>query len=95
MFLIAQASQVSPLGTIGISLLFSILSIGMIVAGRYSIKTKSAKATKFERLMANEDGQLTGGAAVIKGYVLFIGGIGLCILAIVVFLSGIYRLIVG
>ncbi|WP_372724195.1 hypothetical protein [Novipirellula sp.] len=85
-------AQLSPLGTIGLSLFVGFLSLGMIASGQASITTKTAKARKLEKLMANDNGQLAGGGAVLKGYILLVGGLGLCILSVLAFTVGVYRM---
>ena len=77
------------------TLVCGVLGVALTYTGWIAIKTKKAKARKLERIWANEDGQITGTMAVAKGFVLFLGGIVLTLMAVVGFGASIYRLVVG
>ena len=80
----------------GMGLLSGLLGVGLVFAGRRAIRTKTANARRIvEKMMANDDGQITGTPAVLKGYVLLIGGVVLIGMALLAFGAGVYLLFAG
>ncbi|MEZ5943705.1 MAG: hypothetical protein R3C18_20105 [Planctomycetaceae bacterium] len=88
-------AKASPLTAFFVSLLVAALSVAMVLGGRHAIKTRSAKATGVERLYAGDDGKIHGGGAVLKGYILLLGGILLGLMCLFVFGVSLYELIIG
>ncbi|MCA8993132.1 MAG: hypothetical protein KDA88_14175 [Planctomycetaceae bacterium] len=88
-------AKASPLTALFVSLLGAALSVAMVLGGRHAIKTRSAKAAGLERLFAGDDGKIHGGGAVLKGYILMLGGILLGLMCLFVFGISLYELTIG
>ncbi len=88
-------ADASPITMLIVSVVVGAISVGLAMAGRQAMTTKKVNARKLEKIWADENNQVHGSMAVVKGFIMFIGGIVLTLLCVALFLISIYILIFG